>query len=143
MSTQKLPIEEHPDIATLRGRYERIGESRPVQLAAGVAVLAGLFIALSPWIVGFSDQMGLPVNNLVVGLAAAALAIGFASTFRTTHGLAWVVPLLGVWTIIAPWVVAGATPTLRVILANVIGGGVLLLAGAVCGGGMLRHERET
>ena len=140
MSTEKLPIEEHPDIATLRGRYERIGESRTVQLAAGLTVLAGMFVALSPWIVGFSAQMGLPVNNLLVGLAAVALAIGFASTFRTTHGLAWVVPLLGVLTIISPWVVAGANATLGVILANVIGGAVLLFAGqAVSGLRMLRR----
>ncbi|WP_020578675.1 SPW repeat protein [Actinopolymorpha alba] len=144
MSTERLRIEEHPDIAELRGRYERIGESTAVQAAAGLTVLAGLFVALSPWIVGFNTSTTITINNLVVGLAVAVLAMGFASTFRTTHGLSWVVPILGVWTIIAPWAVYLASHTTRVVLANVLGGAVVTLCGlAVLGMGLRRRNRKT
>src|SRR5262245_41491557 len=129
MSTERLPIEEHPDIATLKGRYDEVGEKPAAQALAGLTMLAGLFVALSPWIVGFSGQTTLAVNNLVVGLVVAALGAGFASTFRSTHGLSWVVKMLGIWTIIVPFVAAGTTATLRVVLANVIGGAVVLLLG--------------
>jgi hypothetical protein len=141
MSTERLPIEEHPDIATLRGRYDEVGEKPALQAVVGLTILAGLFIALSPWIIGFSDQTTLTVNNLVVGLFVAALACGLASTFRTMHNLSIVVTVLGIWTIIAPWVAAGTTTTLRVTLANVIGGAVVVLLGlAVTGTGMMRRK---
>lgn len=141
MSTQRLPIEEHPDIASLRGRYERIGESRVVQAAAALAVLVGMFIALAPWIVGFSAQSGFAVNNVVVGLVAAALAAGFASAFRTTHGLSWVLPVLGVWTIVSPWLISGADAGTGMIVSNVVSGVVLTILGlGICGFGFM-HRR--
>ncbi len=141
MSTERLPIEEHPDIASLRGRYESLGETRRVQTAAAGAVVAGLFIALSPWIAGFSGQSALAINNLVVGLAATLLALGFAATYRTMHGLSWVLPVLGVWVIISPWVVSGTDATTAVVLCNVIGGGVMTILGlAVLGIAMMRRK---
>jgi SPW repeat-containing protein len=141
MSTERLPIEEHPDIATLRGRYDEVGVKPAAQAASGITMLAGLFVALSPWIVGFSGQTTLAVNNLVVGLVITLLGLGFATTFSATHSLSWVVKMLGIWTIIAPWVAAGTTATLRVILANVIGGAVVLLCGlAVTGAGLMRRK---
>lgn len=143
MSSQRLPIEEHPDITELQGRYERIGQKPAFQMGAGLIVLTGLFVALSPWIAGFAMSTPLAVNNLVVGLTAVALALGFAASFRTTHGLSWVVPLLGVWTIVAPWVIYNADHSLRVILCNVIGGAVLFLSSmAVVGSGMMRRKTE-
>jgi SPW repeat-containing protein len=50
--------------------------------------------------------------------------------------------MLGIWTIIVPFVAAGTTATLRVILANVIGGAVVLLLGlAVTGTGLMRRRK--
>ncbi|MFD2082140.1 SPW repeat protein [Actinopolymorpha cephalotaxi] len=112
-------------------------------MGAGLIVLAGLFVALSPWIAGFAMSTPLAVNNLVIGLTAVALALGFAASFRSTHGLSWVVPLLGVWTILAPWVMYNADHSLRVVLCNVIGGAALFLLGmAVLGSGMMRRKNE-
>ncbi|REF37459.1 SPW repeat protein [Thermasporomyces composti] len=140
MSTEKLRLEEHPDIAELKGRYERIGERPAVQMAAGLTLITGLFVALSPWIVGFAaDQPSLAINNLVVGLAAACLALGYASTFRSTHGLSWVVPILGVWTIISPWLVAGTMETTRSIVTNVVAGAVMTLLGLAVLGNVARR----
>lgn len=43
--------------------------------------------------------------------------------------LAWVCPLLGVWTIIAVWTVSGAEATTATVLTNVIAGTIVLLLG--------------
>ena len=57
------------------------------------------------------------------------LAFGFAGFYGRTHVLAWVLPLLGVWLIIAPWVIRGIDRTTSMILSNVIVGGCVVLLG--------------
>lgn len=129
MSTPRAPIEEHPDVARMRVRYEQIAESPMSQVADGLAVLAGLYLAVSAWVVGFTDQFALAITNVFVGFSLALLAMGFASAFGRTHGIAWIAPLLGVWTIVAPWIVADAgSPATSAIVSNVITGAVMVLA---------------
>ena len=122
-------IEEHPDIAAMRMPYERVAETRTTQITEGLALLAGVYLAISPWVVGFTELSTITFNNLVTGIAVALLALGFASAFGRTHGLAWVVPLIGVWTIVSPWVVSGEVNTTEVVVNNVITGAVIVLLG--------------
>lgn len=94
-------------------------------------ILSGLYLALSPWILGFTRFLGtgdLRVSNLITGLAVAVLATGLAFAFGRTHGVAWTIPLLGVWTIIAPWVVFGPAPKGGIIISNVVGALIFLLS---------------
>jgi hypothetical protein len=88
-----------------------------------------LYLAISPWVVGFDRLATLSINNLITGAALAVLALGFASAYGRTHGVAWVTPLIGVWTIIAPWVVSGDVATTSTIWSNVVTGSVA----AACG----------
>jgi SPW repeat-containing protein len=134
--SENPPMAQHPDLAEvkrahdlqeLRERYERASETPTGQLVEGLIVLGGLYIAASPWIVGFSGP--LQINNLVVGLAVAVLGFGFAAAYGSTHRLAWVCPVLGAWTIVALWAVTGATLTTGSIVSNVIAGAVVLLCG--------------
>jgi hypothetical protein len=60
----------------------------------------------------------------------AALALGFACAYGRTHGLTWVAPLLGAWTIIAPWVVNGGVASTASIVSNVVIGVIAVLLGA-------------
>jgi hypothetical protein len=82
----------------------------------------GLFVALSPWIAGFSDRAALTRSNLVIGLAVALLGAGFAMAYERTHRLTWVCPLLGIWTIVSVWAVRRAEATTPAVWSNVIGG---------------------
>jgi hypothetical protein len=142
---------EHPDLVDvkrahdlreLRERYERASETPSGQLVEGLIMLSGLYIALSPWIVGFTGP--LQINNLVIGLAVAALGFGFAVDYGSTHRLAWVCPVLGAWTIVALWAVTGATRTTGSVLSNIIAGAVVLLCGlAILGIGTGRVGRST
>lgn len=138
----------HPDLAEvqrahdmqeLRLRYDRASESATGQLVEGLIVLAGLFIALSPWIVGFTGP--LQINNLVVGLVIAAIGFGFAGAYTTTHRIAWVCPVLGAWTIVSLWAVNGAVTTTGSVLSNVLAGVAVLLGGLAILG--MSTERMT
>jgi hypothetical protein len=131
MSTAYSPIDQHPDLLALRAGYERTAESFAVQGAFGLTLLTGLYIAISPWIVGFDGISRLAGIDLIVGIAAAVLAVGFASAFDRTHGLTWTMPLLGIWQIIAPWVHRGPLPTAGMVWSNVVSGALITMLGLV------------
>jgi hypothetical protein len=80
-------------------------------------------------VVGFNHFTTLTATNLIAGIALAVLALGFASAYGRTHGIAWVAPLIGVWTIIAPWVVSGHVATTATLWNNVVTGVIAVLLG--------------
>ncbi len=139
--TTTTRMEHHPDIAAMRMPYERMAESRPTQFTSGLAFLAGVYLAISPWVVGFANLSSITVNNLITGIAAALLAAGYASAFGRTHGLSWVLPLIGVWTIISPWVVRGNVDTTPVIWNNIVVGAVIVLFGLLTAITSMRGDR--
>jgi hypothetical protein len=119
----------HPDIAELRAKYEAAAETPVARAVDGLIFLTGLYLAISPWVVGFVRFPTLTGNDLIVGVALALLALGFASAYGRTHGIAWVAPLIGVWTIIAPWVVSGDVATVATVWSNVVAGAIAVLLG--------------
>ncbi|MFG1707812.1 SPW repeat protein [Nonomuraea sp. M3C6] len=124
-------MERHPDIIRMRERYEVAAANPAVQLAEGLTLLAGLFLALSPWIMGFTNVGSLTMNNLITGITVALLALGFSSAYGRTHGIAWTAPLIGVWTIVAPWLIRGGADSTRTIVTNVIVGAIITILGLV------------
>ncbi|MEU4534891.1 SPW repeat protein [Streptosporangium sp. NPDC023825] len=125
--TRPTSLEHHPDLIEMRERYERAGSSSIAQVIEGLSLLAGLYLAISPWVVGFNGLSRLTVSNLVTGIAVAALALAFASAYGRTYGISWVAPVIGIWTILAPWITGSATR--GSIWNNVITGIVILLLG--------------
>jgi hypothetical protein len=132
----------HPDIAELRARYDRAAETPPAKAADGLTFLSGLYLAISPWIMGFYGSRALTVNNLIIGLAVAVMAIGLASAYGRMHGVAWVAPLIGVWTIIAPWVVSRGSRSTGMIISNVVVGALILMFGIVAAGIGMAYRRR-
>ncbi|RKE22344.1 SPW repeat-containing protein [Streptomyces sp. TLI_171] len=126
MSTQ-LPsgMEHHPDILALREQAERVTSTTAGQGTEALAICAGLFLAISPWVVGYTGFAGLTVSNLVLGIAYAVLMAGYGPAFGRTHARAWACVAIGAWTVIAPWAVNGGAHIRRTILTNVITGGVM------------------
>ncbi|BFV56197.1 hypothetical protein KCMC57_up13010 [Kitasatospora sp. CMC57] len=135
MSTQlPMSMEHHPDILELREQYERVVSTPLAQAVEALAMLSGLFLAVSPWVVGFSGFSGLTASNLILGLAFTALMAGYGSAYERTHARAWAATLIGAWTIIAPWAVAGSESVRRTILTNVITGGLMVCLGLAAAG---------
>jgi hypothetical protein len=123
-------MERHPDIMKLRARYEQAAATPMAQLADGLVLLTGLYLAISPWVVGFNAMRGIAVNNLITGIALGLMGAGLASAYGRTYGLAWTAPIIGIWTIITPWVVRGGAATTATIANNVAVGAVAVAVGA-------------
>jgi len=117
----------HPDVAELRAKYEAAAQTPVARAVEGFTFLTGLYLAISPWVVGFTRFPTLTVTDLVVGVALAVLALGFGSVYGRTRGIAWAAPLIGAWTIIDPWVVSGHVATAATIWSNVVAGGIAVL----------------
>src|ERR1700676_3926435 len=96
-SSDTSHIDTHPDLVSLRDRYAVISNKPVSGLLEGLCLLAGLYLAISPWVAGFAQFPGLRVSNLVTGLALAVLGMGFGSVLERTHGLGWVAAVIGVW----------------------------------------------
>lgn len=132
MATQPRPgMETHPDILAMRNRHEmaeRVATTPKAQAVETLALITGLYLAASPWIAGFNEFSTLTVNNLIVGIAyALIMSGGFGRAYERSHSMAWAACALSVWTIVAPWVVAGDVSTTRTITNNIIVGAIALM----------------
>lgn len=135
-------IEQHPDIVALRARSERVTSTPAAQAVEGLSLLTGVYIAASPWIVGFNGLTTLAITNLVLGVAFALLTLGWGSAFERIHSMSWAAFGIGVFTIIAPWAIAGNVDINRSIWSNVFAGGVaVVLALATAAMGAMRRRR--
>lgn len=122
----------HPDASEMQARYERVLGGRDVVLVDGPVFLVGLYCAVSPFIVHYTlAQPALATHNLIVGIAIALLAVGFTVTPARMYGLSGAMCAIGVWMIIAPWLV-GRSPDAGVIWNNIVIGALTFLLGALC-----------
>ena len=75
MSTVHSSIDHHPDLLALRERYERAAESMTAHGTFGLTLLTAVYLAVSPWIIGFGETRPLVVSDFTVGMVCAALAL--------------------------------------------------------------------
>lgn len=101
-------------------------------LVDGPVFLLALYCAVSPWILHCTtSRPALVTHNLVVGIAIGLLALGFTQTPERMYGLSWAFCAVGIWMIIAPWVV-GDSPDAGVALNNIIIGALAVILGLMC-----------
>jgi hypothetical protein len=132
MTRPSNTMEQHPDIAELRARYDRVAETSAAQSVDGLTLLAGVYLAISPWVIGFrATEPDMAVNNLICGITVALLGLGYATVYGRTHGLSWVPVVLGIWTIVSPFVIRGTAVSGGTIANNIIIGAVITLLGLV------------
>lgn len=80
-----------------------------VQTASGLDILAGIWLLLSPFILGFAGEPAALWNNVIFGLIVAILA-GSRVTgegYKTTWP-SWVSFVIGLWLLIAPYMLGYA-----------------------------------
>jgi hypothetical protein len=78
--------------------------SRP---ASVLNVLAGIWLIISPWVLGFTMLPAAFWNTLLVGIAVLVLAAIRLGTCGTP-GVSWLNLLFGIWLIISPFALAFA-----------------------------------
>jgi hypothetical protein len=121
-------ISSHPDVHEMRERYARVEAGRGELAVDGLMVLAGLYCAISPWVVHFSGaRPDLMVNNLILGLAVALIGLGMSRAPGRMRGMSLAAAGIGVWLIISPWVVT-RFPDAGMIWSNVVIGAVICLS---------------
>ena len=78
------------------------------QVTAMLAMVAGLWVAISPWFLVLQGPAGRNaiVNDLIVGLAVAALGLFAIAGARAFMGLEMGSLLLGIWLIISPFILS-------------------------------------
>ncbi|WP_327290547.1 SPW repeat protein [Streptomyces sp. NBC_01198] len=138
-------IEQHPDLMALRGRYAE-ASAKPISgIVEGLCLLTGLYLAISPWVVNFAGFTNLRISNLITGIALAVLAMGFGSVLERTVGLGWCAIAIGVWTILAPWAIAGPNAAFTHTIVNnaVVGGVAIALGLATMGLGFMGKSRAS
>jgi|SRR5690349_13083517 VIT1/CCC1 family predicted Fe2+/Mn2+ transporter len=135
-------LRSHPDQAEWSVNAKSLQGAAPATRAIdGLSFLTGLYLAISPWVVGFERFTTLTANNLIVGAALAMLALRFVHPYGSTRHMAWAAPVIGAWTIIAPWVVNGHVATTATIWSNVVTGVVAVLLGLAATALGMRRSR--
>jgi hypothetical protein len=125
-------IAEHPDMMEMRERYRRILDSGSAVAVDGLVLLSGLYLAVSPWLVGFSRYAPrLTVVDLILGLTVAVIGLALAARPMAMYRLSWAMVGIGVWALIAPWVTSSTMRTGRLVASNVITGAVTILLGLI------------
>jgi hypothetical protein len=81
----------------------------PYRVATGLSVLAGLWVLVSPFILGYSDQSMADENSalwndVVLGIAVAVLGAIMFFTSARYGWVGWISAILGLWLLISPWV---------------------------------------
>lgn len=90
-----------------------------------VNVVLGLCLVFAPWALGFTSEMAATRNAWIVGAAIALIALGALFAFREWEE--WVNLALGVWAILAPWLLGFATVAAALYAHVIIG----LIAGVL------------
>ena len=124
-------IHTHPDSAEMRQRFDKVLEGPRATAVDGLAVLTGLYAAISPWVIHFqSTNSVMAVNNLIIGLAIAGLGIAMAARPLRLMQLGWVLSVLGAWLVVSPWIVSIAHHAPRALIwNNAFTGGVAVVLG--------------
>jgi hypothetical protein len=73
-----------------------------------INILLGIWVIISPFVLGFSQLPRVMWNNIATGIAVGILAI-IRTGMRRQSGWSWVNVILGIWLIISPLVVAFIT----------------------------------
>ncbi|WP_238009438.1 SPW repeat protein [Dactylosporangium sp. AC04546] len=135
-------ISEHPDVAEMRERYERIAAGGQAIVIDGLVLLAGAWLAISPWIVHFNAAApSVTINNLILGVIVTVMALGLTWSPARMYRLSWAMAAIGVWVIIAPFVTRQWTA--GVIWNNTVTGAVTLLLGLAAVGMLFSTARTA
>jgi hypothetical protein len=74
-------------------------------------ILCGIWLIISPFILGYYDVTAAIWNSIVLGVVVLILAAARVSNPNGNVGLSWINLLLGIWLIISPFFMYPSFPT--------------------------------
>lgn len=95
-----------------------------VQMASGLNVLAGIWLIIAPFILSYNNVAGSTTNDVIVGIVVLVLAAArtMGDNYKASW-MSWVNFVLGVWLILAPFVLGyptGSTAFYNDIILGII-----------------------
>ena len=88
------------------------------------ALLVGVWLFFSPWILGFADLGIVAANAWIFGIVVAILAA--LAIFAYQQWEEWLNAAIGIWVFISPWVL-GAAGNVSILWNSLIVGALLLV----------------
>lgn len=105
-----------------------------------IVFLGGLWLIISPAVLGYSFIGSAATNDVIVGVVVAALAFVNAIWSRATaRWLSWIIALVGVWEIAAPFLLGYSGTTAALTNSIILGIGIVILSAVQA----LTVEREA
>jgi hypothetical protein len=87
-------------------------------------LILGAFLFLSPWIFGLGGTAAENAN--IAGIVIAALAIAALAAFAVWEE--WLNLVVGLWTLVSPWVLGFHAETKAMTISVIVGAAVAILA---------------
>ncbi|MCU7730313.1 SPW repeat protein [Actinoplanes sp. KI2] len=142
--TTRFAMADHPDLLELRERYERVSASGPAVITDGLVLLAGLWLAISPWVIHFNGtDPAITVNNLVLGLAVAVVSLGLTLMPQRMVRLSWATAIIGVWAAVSQWIIHQSGAVAGIWVNNLITGVIIAVLGVAAGVILLGGSTKT
>lgn len=113
---------------------QRRAAGRSTGLGDGLVLLAGLYLVIAPWLVGYGAEVRLVLSDMVCGLALLALGIARAVAGGRMRPVSWVIPVIGAWVAVSPaafYHADNTPPTTMVWTSNAVAGGLVVLVGVL------------
>ncbi len=109
-----------------------------MRAASIIALLAGIWLFLSPWVYGAYMSPN-AWNSWIVG-AVIVIFAAIRLSSPATSGLGWINCLLGIWTFVSPWIYGYTMTTGRFI--NSLCVGVVVFVAALASVGTTFHTQH-
>ena len=77
-----------------------------VQWTSGINIVAGLWLIIAPFVLGYELIQAALWNDVIVGIIIAAFAVARVARPLMNPSLSWINAVLGLWLIVAPFVLA-------------------------------------
>lgn len=100
-----------------------------VKWTSGTNLVAGIWLILAPFILGYSSVTAAVWNDIVIGLAVAGLAWVRVAKPTEREGVSWINVVLGVWLLAAPFAL-GYTATAAAMWNDIVIGIVVVVLAA-------------
>lgn len=87
-------------------------------------LVLGVWLFLSPWILGFTDIGNASINAWIFGVVVAVLAL--LAIFAYQQWEEWLAAAIGVWLFVSPWVL-GVAANANILWNSLIVGALLVI----------------
>lgn len=114
-----------------------------IMIMSGINILAGLWLILSPYILGYSGARG-ATNGIVLGVLIGIVALVRVLSPFSSGWLSWINVLFGLWLLISPFTNGYAVRAMiwNYAIVGIIVGVMAVLSSATAGKEVYAKEKE-